>query len=526
MRKLIFSSAFAALTLAATGQSPAVTGFVYDDLNHNGRKDRREKGIAQVAVSNGTDVVLTDRDGKYSLPPGRDQVIFVIKPSGYRPAPDEFNLPRTYYIHKPDGSPASRYPGSRPTGEIPASLDFALYRYDEPESFAAFIFGDPQVYNDTEMDYLARGVVAEASGLTEGISFGITLGDLAGDSLTLHQPYKQVMKRMGLPWYNVMGNHDMNVDATEDRFSDESFEAAFGPANYAFHYGKAHFIVLDDIYFPHPVTGRGYWGGLREDQLAFVKNNLRHVPHDRLIVIALHIPVSPDVEGPGIFRDTDRKQLCALLKDYPDVLFLSAHTHFQCLNLIGDAQGIARTKPIREYNAGTTCGDWYSGILNENGLPVATMRDGTPQGYAFLRVNGSDYSLDYKVLGKPSTYQIGIYSPKAVRAGQSASAVYANFFMGSRESKPEYRIDSGEWRPMQQADEYDPSYVRYVQDWDFYDPLPRGRRPSNPVLCRHLWKGHIATNLPPGEHRIEVRALDSFGKMHTGTGAYRIVAAP
>ncbi|MDR2810596.1 MAG: calcineurin-like phosphoesterase family protein [Tannerellaceae bacterium] len=523
MRKLIFCSAFIAVALSAVGQS-FVTGYVYDDLNHNGKKDRREKGIAQVAVSNGVEVVRTDEAGKYRLPLGDDQVIFVIKPSGYKPALDTFNLPRTYYIHKPNGSPASRYPGAEPTGNIPPSTDFALYKYDEPEAFSAFIFGDPQVYNETELDYLAKGIVTEAAENTTGIRFGITLGDLAGDNLTLHQPYKQVMKQIGLPWYNVMGNHDMNVDAKEDRFSDESFEAHFGPANYAFHYGKAHFIVLDDIYFPHPLTGKGYWGGLREDQLTFVKNNLRYVPNDRLIVLAFHIPVSPDVEGPNIFRDSDRKQLCELLKDYPQVLFLSAHTHFQCLNLMGEKQGIARTTPIREYNVGTTCGDWYSGILNEKGLPVTTMRDGTPQGYAFLRVNGSDYALEYKVLGESADYQIRVYTPQVVRAGQSTgSAIYANFFMGSNETKPEYRIDGGEWKKMQKANEYDPAYVRYVQDWDFYDPLPQGRRPSNPILCQHLWKGAIETNLPAGKHRIEVRALDNFGKIQTGTNTYEVV---
>ncbi|MDR1920091.1 MAG: calcineurin-like phosphoesterase family protein [Tannerellaceae bacterium] len=522
MRKLTFSSLFMALALAASGQS-FVTGYVYHDLNHNEKKDRNERGVAQVAVSNGVDVVRTDEAGKYRLPIGEDNIIFMIKPPGYKPALDAFHLSKSYYIHKPKGAPASQYKGAEPTGPLPRSIDFALYAYEEPEAFTAFIFGDPQVYNEKEIGYLRQGIVAEAAQNTAGISFGLSLGDLAGDKLNLHQPYKEAIRQIGLPWYNVMGNHDMNVDAKEDPLSDETFEAHFGPANYAFNHGKAHFIVLDDILSPHPVTGRGYWGGLREDQLAFVKNDLQYVPSDRLIVLAFHIPVSPDVEGPGIFREADRKQLCALLADYPDVLFLSAHTHFQCLNLIGDKQGLARAKPIREYNVGTTCGDWYSGILNEQGLPLATMRDGTPQGYALLRVEGSHhYALDYKVLGKAADYQIGIYHPKVVPAGQSSSGgIYANFFMGSEESTVECRIDEGEWTQMQKANEPDPAYVRYVQDWDYYDPLPPGRRPSNPIPCQHLWKARIPTKLPPGPHRIEVRARNSFGAF-TGSSRYTI----
>ena len=46
----------------------AVSGFVYEDQNNNSLMDRREKGIANVAVSNGVEVVLTDKNGRYSLP--------------------------------------------------------------------------------------------------------------------------------------------------------------------------------------------------------------------------------------------------------------------------------------------------------------------------------------------------------------------------------------------------------------------------------------------------------------------------
>ncbi len=55
-----------------------------------------------------------------------------------------------------------------------------------------------------------------------------------------------------------MGNHDMNYDAVADSLSDETFESNFGPANYAFNYGQAHFIVLDNILYPDPRDGNGY----------------------------------------------------------------------------------------------------------------------------------------------------------------------------------------------------------------------------------------------------------------------------
>ena len=82
MKKNLLTILLAFISLSAFSQQKA-TGYVYDDVNKNGRKDRREAGIANVAVSNGTDVVLTDAKGFYSLPVGNDNTIFVIKPSGY-----------------------------------------------------------------------------------------------------------------------------------------------------------------------------------------------------------------------------------------------------------------------------------------------------------------------------------------------------------------------------------------------------------------------------------------------------------
>jgi hypothetical protein len=102
--------------------------------------------------------------------------------------------------------------------------------------------------------------------------FTLQLLGLSSFGLWLPVSYKQAILQTGIPWYNVMGNHDMNYDATEDRLSDESFEAHFGPNNYAFNYGKTHFIVLDDILYPHPLTGKGYWGALRDDQPAFERS--------------------------------------------------------------------------------------------------------------------------------------------------------------------------------------------------------------------------------------------------------------
>ncbi|MBB4034819.1 hypothetical protein GGR21_000706 [Dysgonomonas hofstadii] len=526
MKKLLLIT-FLLTSLFNLSAQQLAKGYVFEDINNNGQKEKKEKGIADVAVSNGTDVVLTDSEGKYTLPVGDDNIIFVIKPTGYKIPVNEYNFLQFYYIHKPKGSPSSFfYKGVEPTGELPKSIDFGLIRYNEPEVYSSFIFGDSQVYSEQEVEYFIKGIVNEAKERS-GLSFGITLGDLVGDNLNLHLLYKEAIKQMGLPWYNVIGNHDMNYDAKEDIFSDETFESNFGPANYSFNYGKVHYIVLDDILYPNPVTGKGYLGGLREDQLKFVENDLKFVQPDQLIIISMHIPLF-DRQDKDAFRETDRQQLYSLLNSYPNVLVLSAHTHIQSHNFIGKEDGLDREKPIHEYNVGTSCGDWYSGVLNAKGLPTSTMRDGTPQGYAIINIKGDKYTLDYKVAGQPDDYQISIYNPKVVpyKGRWITSGIYANFFMGSDNDNVEYRVDDGTWTKMTKIDDYDPAYYRYMQDWDYLDEVKPVRRPSNAQICRHLWRASIPSNLPIGEHRIEVRATDMFGRVFTQNSTYKIKELP
>lgn len=501
------------------------TGVVYVDQNNNGKKDRRETGLEGVQVSNGIQVVSTDKNGRYSLPVGDDNIIFVIKPSGYQVPVDQNNLPVFHYNHKPNGSPDLKFTGVAPTGPLPKSIDFGLTPQDESVPYSVLVFGDPQPRNLEDVRSFSKGIIDEVKGNVKS-PFGIALGDLVNDVLTLHQDYIAEIAKIGIPMYQVMGNHDMNFDVTDDHLTDETFEANFGPANYSFNYGHAHFIVLDNILYPDPRDQRGYWGGFREDQLEFVKNNLQFVPKDKLIVLAVHIPFYDEHHDPdGTFRPSDRKKLFELLKDYPNTLNLSAHTHLQRHFYHDASTDWTRSTPHHEYNVGTTSGDWYSGQLNADGVPISTMRDGTAKGYAFLNITDNQYTLDYKVAGKPADYQINIFAPKVVahNRGRQAS-VYANFFMGYKTDLVEYRIDGGEWKAMNFVNVPDPAFINAVHQYDLSETLLSGNRPSNPQPSSHLWQAPLSNNLSVGEHRIEVRATDRSGRVFTADQTYRIEA--
>lgn len=498
-------------------------GFVFEDLNGNNKKEKKEKGISGVAVSNGIDVVLTTSKGEYQIPVDKDHILFVIKPGNYDVPVNQYNQPQFFYNHKPGGSPLLKYPGLKSTGKLPVSVDFPLIARQEADEFSILVFGDPQPYNLKELDYFYRGIIKELADI-QNYAFGLSLGDLVGDDLDLFIPYKNAVKQAGIPWYNVMGNHDLNFDVVSDSLADETFEREFGPSTYAFNHGKVHFIILDDILYPDPRDGKGYWGGFTQNQLKFIENNLQFVPKDHLIVLAFHIPISENDPGDP-FRDSDRNKLFELLKDFPNTLSMSAHTHFQSQDFIDAKHGWLQEKPHHHFNVGTTSGDWYSGRLNEEGIPVSTMRDGTPKGYVLLHFNKNQYSFDYKVAGKPKDYYFEIYAPKVVGHNKYTWPMLAvNFFIGSEKDSLFYRIDDGKWHKMTYRRDFDPNYYRKVMDWDFTDSLFAGSRPSNPVHSSHLWFGRVPTNLNPGVHTIEIRAHDMFGRVLSQKRTYRIEA--
>src|SRR3546814_2146296 len=103
---------------------------------------------------------------------------------------------------------------------------------------------------------------------------------------------------------------------------------------------------------------------------------------------------SSDVCSSDLFRDADRERLFALLRDFPHVLVLSAHSHTQQHWFHDTATGWHGAQPLHEYNVGAACGAFWSGVKDADGIPDATMADGTPNGHATLKVSrGGRYAL-------------------------------------------------------------------------------------------------------------------------------------
>lgn len=538
MKAFILPILLLLITFSASAQTLA-KGFVFHDANGNRVKEATEKGIPEVAVSNGVDIVVTNENGAYEIPvTSDDMVLFVIKPSDWRTPLNEDNLPQFYYLHKPNGYPDNfKYKGVEPTGALPDEINFPLYPEQSTQNYKMVVFGDPQPYNLEMIDFLADDIIGELIGKHE-LKFGITMGDITGDNLDFFSPLNQAVAKLGIPWYNVLGNHDVNYMAPTDKLSDETFESVYGPANYAFVYGDVHFIVVDDVIHKSEAGSRSYVGGLRPDQLEFVANYLKLVPKNHLIVLNMHIPLVQHGES---FRQSDQKQLFDLLKDFPNTLSISAHTHVHNNEFFHqDSTDWQQAKPHHHFNVGTTSGSWWNGMRNEVDVPHTMMRDGTPNGYSFITFNGADYIIDWKVAGSPDDHQMNIHLPRAITANASDTVLLTvNFFNGSEQSKLEYRIKGvSEWTEMEQVQKYDPYYLKIDQRWKRFKEMklreqwaeiaePGEKLPGTPMpaprISTHLWEANIGSDFPAGRHVVEVRAKDRYGRVFTNVKTFRVV---
>jgi hypothetical protein len=448
--------------------------------------------------------VVTDRNGHWALPEHDEAIYFVIKPRGYMTPLSEDNLPLFYYVHRDLEALDLRAPTVPRTGPLPESIDFPLVRQDEPDRFEVIVMGDPQPRNLEEVNYLAHDVLEELVGTKA--AFAVTLGDITFDAPDLYPHINRATGTVGMPFYNTHGNHDANYDGLDTHQHYETWRTVFGPTYYSFDYGPVHFVILSDVLFPE--QGTQYIAGLGQQQLDWLEADLSHVPKDRLVVLAMHIPLTSAERTPDFGR------LYQLLQDRPKTLSFSAHSHTLAHGFLTEEQGWMGPTPHHHINAGATCGRWWGGARDETDIPHATSSDGTPNGYFVVTFDGTDYSTRYKAARRPADYQMQIQAPDEIEQGRLAGTpVLVNVFNGSERSTVEMTVgESGEWVEMEFAPQIDPLYAKVTE-------RESGQRSS---VSYHMWEGRLQGNLPPGGHLIRVRTTDMHGQVSTASRVIRV----
>ncbi|MBK1671527.1 hypothetical protein CKO28_26365 [Rhodovibrio sodomensis] len=529
----------AGAALAQSDAGKTATGRVFLDGNRNGELDQGEQGVEGVAVSNGLEVVTTDEDGRYSLAVDGQTIIRMTKPAGYAVPTNESELPQFYYIHDPDGSPHDlRYPGVQPTGSLPDQINFPLHEAEKTESFEAILISDPQPQSGREIDYIRDDVVSELIGTDA--KFGMTTGDIMFDDLSLLPRYNAVIGQIGVPWWNVPGNHEMNFQASGDKHATETFKRVYGPTYYSFEYGAAHFISLDNVDYQGKNVGREepryrgggvYEGRISNRQLEWLKNDLALVLKDELVFLAMHIPLKTYLGDGANVNTVNRRELFDIIEDYPNLYAVAGHTHTSEHHYFDEDDGFDGKKPFHHHVLSTVSGSWWSGPKDARGIPDAVQRDGTPNGYHVLEVDGTNVEVRFKAANKPADHQMrvmfdtahhthnahiyGDYDMGELLDGDMtadkvpAASLLVNLFDGGRRSHVEFKVAGGGWRDM--------THVRQM-DLHANELFQRNAGTVKPWVeaepSSHIWKADLPDEIGPGTYTVTVRATDEFGNTH------------
>jgi hypothetical protein len=466
MQRRLFLKNIAWLSGGLVASSWMPSGFARGRKKIKGVVRSRGRGIRQVVVSDGYSVVLTNHQGKYELDAHpKAKSVFVSTPSGY-----EFNhqdgIARHYQLLK----------NSSKKEEVNFEL-VPLDKNDDEHQFV--IWADPQVKNKKDVEKMMQQSVPDVQAWVSAagpgaLVHGITVGDIVWDELELFADYNQAVKKMGIPFFQCLGNHDMDYKG-DDETSDDTFQETYGPTYYSFNRGQVHYVVMDDVRYLG--KDREYDGYVQQHQLDWLQKDLAHVASDKLIVLCVHIPVHLAVKN--------KDALYAVLGNR-NVHIMSGHTHYHVNDIRGN---------IYEHNHGTVCGAWWTG-------PICG--DGTPGGYGVYTVKGKELSWQYKSTGQETSYQMKIFQEDHNAAQKK---LLVNIWNYDPAWKTELWQDGMLKGPLEQFEGYDP--LAYATMLGPDKPKPRGF--AEPKMTDHLFRAFV----PASAREIKIVATDRFGRKYT-----------
>ena len=479
------------LSIVPSEAQQTIEGYVYSDVNRNGRRDRQEAGIAGIPVSNGKDVVLTNDKGKYKLCLAEGFSVFPILPSDYTLSTGKVvNSHFRVSFKKGEGNP-----------------DFGLRRKAVKQQFRLNAIGDVQVGNYQELDYAAKTLWPELLN-TDSTDVNLFLGDLVNNNLSLYAKLKEMMELLPSQTWTVIGNHDRDADSIR-RGQTKTYSTIFGSDVYAFNEGKVHFIVLNNVYGD---GAKGYHGELPEEALEFVKNDVRLVPQDYLICLSMHIPLA---------MTKNRNALLDILKDRKEVLAITGHLH-RVMRFFYGRPGVH----VHELGAGATCGFWWVGEKDWEGVPTALQQGGTPRNYFVLDFTGNSYSLRCKGVGLDAHRQMSIHvtgidtldTHLRDMEGTAPYQALLTIWGGCDSTEVKCRVDGGAWRMVRKTDAIDPNVAR-TREMNLQKVYPTHYNRVNPMRrtpSPQLWTFPLPASARSGAHRIEVQASDGYGFRASG----------
>ena len=181
-------------------------------------------GIPRVLVSDGYEVTTTDENGVYYLPSEKKTgFVFVSVPANYE-APVQDNIPQFFK--------------ALTSGSTVEQKDFLLTPTTNTKHVVMAIADWHLANRNDDLSQYGSGFLPDVNGLISDYTsanakvYGLPLGDGSWDAYWYANnyglvEYKSEMKKVNCPMFNVIGNHDMDLDSRTDDYSARTFKDLF-----------------------------------------------------------------------------------------------------------------------------------------------------------------------------------------------------------------------------------------------------------------------------------------------------------
>lgn len=441
---------------------------IQDGKNLVGLVTDGTKGIPNVVVSDGYTVTTTNEQGEYQLTRNpKARFVFISTPNNYQ-------LPVAGSI------PAQHQKINQELKIVYANFQLTPAEVDNNFTLVAMADTQPKKTKDLKRfeEETIPDILEFTASFPQGTSFiSLCAGDLTWDAPKLYPGYVDNLNRLPFPFLPVMGNHDNDQTILDDDDgATHNYEKYFGPAYYSYNKGQCHFVVLDDILY-HGRTN--YKGTITDEQLEWLKQDLKYVSKDKMIVLGVHIPTK--YRNGGL---TNADELYKILEGRK-VTIISGHTHDGETTVINDN--------ITEYTLNAAFGEAWIGDMN---------RRGVPNGYSIFQFEGNKLVNQYfKGTGRDKTEQMTIYPLNTWK--EKKGYVIANIWNWDKSWTVEV-YENGKIRgKAEQYTDFDPAAYEFM----FGPEKPASRPKTEPKKTSFLF------SYKPKNKKAVVKfvAKDSFG---------------
>ena len=429
------------------------------------------KPVEGVAVSDGYQIVLTNKKGQYLLTSEkRNGNVFITIPSGYEALCDGNDVvPQFWAELSSDTEAVERHDfalkavnNDRHVIAAVADIHIANHHNDLSNFRDIFV---PRLKEEIEQ-YRKQGIPVYTFCLGDSTheiywyDYLYDIGDFRNTLAEINYPTQ---------FFNTMGNHDNDgatpCNADTDFNATTKYRKAFGPTYYSVNIGKVHYVMLDNIHYINKPGGkkakgivgsRNYIHDFTPEQLAWLKKDLELITDKSTpIVIGVHAPIYRYKNGMKgkiniSLSEPSASEFTALLRPFQNVHILSGHAHRNRTTYAAEDKSQPEIANIIDHNIVAVSGSlWYSSGFG--GPMLGSL--GEPAGCKIFTIDDKDIKWYFNPTQLPAKEQFRCFDMNAVRDYFKSNGEARVFF-----DKFPDRTDYAKW-------EVDNAVMIHVWDW-------------------------------------------------------------